>query len=329
MASASRWTVSGRVSDDDTEAKVPIDVRHLLAGCTTACRHDGKLRGAFALNDTCLMDLAELTVALPHARNHAFYLQTQTDGLVVIDIEPTCPPDIAADLLRLPDILYSELSMSARGYHLIAPVPANLHDFPTAAGKRVLREEHGWYEILFDHWVTFTRTPIPERIIGRAAAATAAAPRFASVNELYRDLAEHARVNPSMPSTAVGTGRSMPEIPHAAEVVEHTLLNARGRLRGPSDFDDDLSRWEFSVLGTLYHEMQVPLRTYSALGVHYSTSDRTWLLYRAALEVIPARAKHHQSRNGRAFLLDRAAALVADREAAALRAPHEGVSPAR
>ncbi|MDW6066173.1 hypothetical protein SAZ11_60910 [Streptomyces sp. FXJ1.4098] len=38
------------------------------------------------------------------------------------------------------------------------------------------------------------------------------------------------------------------------------------------------------------------------------------MLYKAALDVIPARPKHSERRNGRPFLLDRAAALVADRE---------------
>ena len=107
----------------------------------------------------------------------------------------------------------------------------------------------------------------------------------------------------------------MPEIPYAQEIVEQTVAIARHQLRAPEDFDHDLSRWEFSVLASLHGWMRTQLRAYNALGIEYSTSDAAWMLYRAALEIIPARPKHSQRRNGRPFLLDRAAALVADREA--------------
>ncbi|MFB7917055.1 hypothetical protein [Streptomyces sp. NPDC056061] len=324
LGTACRWTISGRLGDlgtdgDESDHKAPIDVRHLIDGCNPGCRHVGALRGAFAPDATCLLTLDELTAAVPNAANAAYYLQAQTDGLIVIDIEPDCPPGIATDLLRLPGILYSELSMSARGFHLVAPVPTNLHGFPVAAGKRVLREEHGWYEILLDHWVTFTRSPVPDRLVDRAAALTGP-PQFSSVEELYAELAAKARESANASAVTVSTSGQMPDIPHAEKIVEQTLLSARGRLRQQSDFDHDMSRWEFSVIATLYHWMQVPLRTYSSFGMEYSSGDRAWLLYRAALDAIPARPKHSQLRNGRPFLLDRAAALVAEREAAETRA---------
>ncbi|MFI9629290.1 hypothetical protein [Streptomyces sp. NPDC052042] len=318
LAAACRWTISGRLGElgsdgEEPGRKAPIDVRHLIDGCNPGCRHTGPLRGAFALDATCLLTLDELTAALPHAANAAFYLQAQTDGLIVIDIEPDCPPAVATDLLRLPGIVYSELSMSGLGFHLVAPAPANLHDFPVAAGKRVLREEHGWYEILFDHWVTFTRNPVPDRIVGHVAAVARPA-QIASVEELYAGLATKARESTAT-AAAVSTDGSMPDIPYADRIVEQTLNGARDRLKLPEDFEHDLSRWEFSVLGTLYHWMQAPLQTYGTFGMQYSTGDRAWLLHQAALEVLPARPKHNERRNGRPFLLDRAAALVAEREA--------------
>ena len=317
LATARRWTISGQIGDFEGAVdsptrtrKTPIDLRELI--------DRGRVRGAWAIGSACLADLDELTREIPGASNAAFYLQAQTDGLVVVDIEPYCPPGIAADLLRLPGVLYSELSMSGRGFHLIAPAPSNLHDFPVAAGKRVLREEHGWYEILLDHWVTFTRTPIPDSI-DDGGASVSRPPGIGSVEALYAGLAVKARPS-SASAAAVSTDCSMPDIPHASKIVEQTLVSARDRLRSQSDFDNDTSRWEFSVLGTLYHWMQVPLCTHSAFGVEYSAGDRAWLLYWAALDVLPARPKHGQLRNGRPFLLDRAAALVAEREASEGRA---------
>lgn len=319
LATACRWTISGRLGeldDEDSGRKAPIDVRHLLDGCNPGCRHAGPLRGAFALDDTCLLTLDELTRALPNAANAAYYLQAQSDGLIVIDVEPGCPPDVAADILRLPGISYSELSMSGRGFHLVAPLPANLHDFPVAAEKRVLREEHGWYEILLDHWCTFTRNPVTDRIRDHVAALPDP-PRFSSVEDLYAQLAEKAKPSLTVSATAVGTDGEMPDIPYAKAIVEQTLAGSRDRLKTLEDFDHDHSRWEFSVLGVLYTGMQLPLRTYRSFGAEFSVGDEAWLLYKASLDVIEPRPKHSQMRNGRPFLLDRAAALVAVREASA------------
>lgn len=329
LASACRWTISGQLGELDDEnsgRKAPIDVRHLLEGCTPGCRHAGPLRGAFALDATCLLTLEELTAALPNAANAAFYLQATSDGLVVIDVEPGCPPQVAADILRLPQILYSEVSMSGQGLHLVAPLPVNFHDFAVAAGKRVLREEHGWYEILLDHWCTFTRVPVTKHPAGHPADHVAAPgdpadledlPRFFSVEELYADLAAKARPSLSLSASAVSTETEMPDIAYSQAIIEQTLAGSHKRLKRPEDFGHDLSRWEFSVLGVLYSWMQVPLGTYRDLGARYTVGDQAWLLYRATLEVIPSRPKHAQMRNGRPFLLDRAAALVAAREASA------------
>ena len=151
LAGHSRWTVS----DKD---KTPINTRELM---TT-----GRIWGAHEISDDCLVTLEELKGFLPNATNNAFYLKAQIDGLLVLDIEKTCPPEIAAKLLGISDTLYSELSMSGKGYHLLLPLPSNFWDFPIATGKKVLKEEHGYYEILLDHWVTFTRNEVPaERYI--------------------------------------------------------------------------------------------------------------------------------------------------------------------
>ncbi|PUB32502.1 hypothetical protein C8K30_1011028 [Promicromonospora sp. AC04] len=311
LADARRWTISGQIGDDldkPPTRKAPVDIRHLLS--------TGRVRGAWATDEACLVTLDELTRAVPDAANNAFYLQAQTDGLVVLDIEPSCPPEVAADLLRLPGTLYSELSMSGKGFHLLAALPRNFHDFPVAAAKRVLREEHRWYELLLDHWVTLTRRPIPEEIVASAGARSRPT-AFASFEDLYAELATKARESAAGSASDIETTVEMPEIPYAQEIVQQTLATARHQLRAPEDFDHDLSRWEFSVLASLHAWMMTQIRAYNALSIEYSPSDIAWLLYRAALEIIPARPKHGQRRNGRPFLLDRAAALVADREAAA------------
>src|SRR5699024_5582100 len=123
-----------------------------------------------------------------------------------------------------------------------------------------------------------------------------------------------ATTNAAGSSQAVLTGDQMPEITSASEIIADTVRGSAQRRKRLEDFDGDRSRWEFSILGTLYAEMLTHLSLYGSLNLTgYTSGEQTWLLYRAATEVLPERAKHAEARNGRPFLLDRAAALIADR----------------
>ena len=301
VAGATRWTVSGRLgAGDGTDGrdtyKAPIDMRHLLA--------TGRTRGARVPDKTCLVTLGELTDRLPAAANAAFFVRAQIDGLLVVDIEPDCPPEVSRRLLAMPGIRYAEVSMSGRGYHLLMEIPESFDDYPDAANSRVLREEHGWYELLLDHWVTFTRRPIPARAGEQDDSIT--------LEEIYAELAVAQAAKPSGGSGSVPTGDEVPEIAGADEIVERTIDGARERFKTPGDFGGDMSRFEFSVLGVLHREMRKHVSRIGFLKrTRYSDSDEAWLLYMAVGKVLEPRAKHLERRNGRPFLLDRAAAMVA------------------
>lgn len=317
LADASRWTVSGVIgelpdADDATgyakARKAPIDIRHLL--------ERGRVRGAWARDEQCLLDLDELTTFLPQAANAAYFLRMQIDGLIMIDIEPDCPEEVASALLRLPRIIYSETSMSGRGYHLLMRAPTNLQNFPQAARKTVLREEHGWYELLMEHWVTFTRRPVPTARIISAHAQPAGDNEPSSTEELFATLAAEAAANAAADASSLATGAQMPEIPLAEQIVTGMIIAAHGHLREPGDFHHDTSRWEFSVLGSLYGWLRSELaKAEGTSSARFSDSDRAWLLYDAVRRILPARPKHAETRNGRPYLLNQAAALVADRRA--------------
>lgn len=304
LGTSSRWTVSGRLGTDTaSKGKAPIDVRALL--------DSGQVRGARATDESCLVTLSELTQKLPAASNAAFYLMAQTDGLLVIDIEPGCPDDVATNLLALPGVLYAETSMSGRGYHLLTGLPRDFWEYPVATSKRVLREEHGWYEILLAHWVTFTRMPISEATMARARTTDLTSAPFTSVADLYASMAKAARPV-SAPSTDVSTSTRLPDITSGRQIVDRTLAGAAPRYKTLEHFDGDHSRFEFSVLGVLHREMRGHLvRSGFVNRAMYSENDQAWLLYEAALEVLPHRPKHNERRNDRPFLLDRAAAMVA------------------
>lgn len=299
-----RWTISGQIGDSESSRKVPIDVRHLCEGCSAACRHEGPVRGAWQTDETCLMTLDELTSFIPTASNAAFYLDATVDGYVVLDIEPSCPPDISRNLLSLPGIVYSEVSLSGQGYHCVIPSPPSLLTFPSWSSKPALRHAHGWFEMLLHHWVTFTRQPLSTTTLVYPSLSG----QFASIDDVYTELM--AMTAPSPVSSDLPVDRVQPRILHAADIIAHTCTDARPALRSLDDFDQDHSRWEFSILSTLYYAMRPWLTVYQASGCSYSFSDHVWLLYQAATQVIPWRPKHNTRRGNQPYLLSQAATLI-------------------
>lgn len=200
--------------------------------------------------------------------------------------------------------------MSGKGYHLVTPLPANFGQFTNAKGKRVLREAHGWYEILIEHWVTFTRRPIDPEVLAEVSAVDLAQAEFDSFEDVYESLAKVAKPTRSV---ALGeTADEQPKIPAMGRVIRQALANAESRLKDPDAFDNDMSRYEFSVLGVLHRQILFEAATVEdERRIKYSPSDKAWLLYLAAKEVLPPRDKHREQRSGRPFLLHRAAEMVA------------------
>lgn len=297
-----RWTISttqpidvinGKTGQPYTlPVKSPLDVKELA--------RNGNIRGAWEVSDQCLMTLDELNGAFPGAMNNAFYVSAQIDGVVVLDIEPACPPAIRDELLSLPS-LYCEQSMSGNGYHMIMELPDNFYDFPAAVGKRKLQEKHKWYEILIDHWVTFTRTAPKAMSIARGSK---------DWEQVYAELAQEAT------QTAFLQFELQPEKPDLPliDVVISVLKQLPTYPKSLADFHDDYSRWEFGNLGYLYSRVQSLLRTDVMRNAHHwDESSRAWLLYEVAAQMLPGRDKHAEMRNQMPYLLYIATAMVAQR----------------
>ncbi len=291
VADLDRWTVSDR-------EKVPINVRELL--------RSGRVWGAHEISNQCLVPLGMMAEQLPNAANCAFYIRSQTDGFVVLDIEKTCPPEIVVELLKIPSF-YAEYSMSGRGFHLVLPLPANFHDFPIATNKRVLRHELGWYEILLDHWVTFTRNSVPRSV---APITTDINMRSVAWERLYADLASKA-VETKSAEFDISVER--PDLPRIDQILE--LLTRKPLEKTLDDFHGDYSRFEFSTLGVMYNRL-LPILTILAdlePDAEFDDSAKAWLIFEAALLKLEHRSKHNESRNGVPLLLNAAAALIAQR----------------
>lgn len=310
LAPNPRWTVSGRLTpeapgDDDLKhRKVPIDIR--------ALKDQGRIRGAYEKSPKTLMTLDEILDFLPDVANHALAINAHIDRVMVLDIEKTCPPDVARELLALPS-LYSEVSMSGLGYHLLMPIPENFADFPLAANKLRLQEERGWYEVLIDHWVTFTRTPVPaERYLDPQGQAATASRTW---EEVYAGLAQRATEIHIDRATRQAVSLEKPEIPGEAAAIH--LMTSRPFAKTLESFHGDHSRYEFSVLGTMLKRLTPALPFLSQeYSTEYTASMKAWLLYEGARQVLPHRSKHDELRNEMPLLLNAATDLLARREGA-------------
>lgn len=279
------WTVS----DNN---KRPMD---MVAYATS-----GKLIGATSRDAQCLITLPQLIDLLPNHANCAFYVNTTITPYWVLDIEKTCPPEIRDKLLSIP-ALFRETSMSGKGYHLLLPAPANLHLYPTAARKSVLRHPRGYYEVLQAHFVTFTRNVIPEPT----------GPALTTWEDIYADLATHAQ------ATTIHTGATSATRPEIDEGLQETIFE-RFQLYPykktlARDFENDNSRFEFGFLA--YHAHQLlsmqahPVSSHPANPqalIDLSTDAAAWLLYEHITSTIAPRPKHEQYRNGLPLLLNAA-----------------------
>ncbi|WP_435109299.1 hypothetical protein [Nocardiopsis synnemataformans] len=283
LAPQARWTVS-------SYDKTPLNMLELM--------RTGRLWGAHEVSAECLVTLEELTRMLPDAANAAFHVDAQSDGIVVLDVEKTCPPELAAEMLKLP-ALYIERSMSGLGYHLILPLPQSFWDFPVAAAKRVLKGAGGHFEVLQHHWVTFTRHVEPTHEQNGVHTAK----QVQAWEELWAQLAQAAA---ETPMAEFNVGAKEPEIPQKEAALAYMVAQPHAKTLG--DFNHDASRFEFSVLNALYRHM----RTYLAneRNVNPSSSwdenQMVWLLYRAAQRALPHRSKHDTLRNGRPYLFNQA-----------------------
>lgn len=288
IAREPRWTVS------DSE-KSPIDMRELLD-------HE-RLRGAWSKDENCLVALDEITTRLPTATNAAFYLQSQIDEYAVLDIEPSCPPHILDSLLTV-ESLYSELSMSGKGYHLVLPLPKNFWDFPAATNKKVLRHHTGWFEILLEHWVTFTRKPLPTE----KAALVGSDP--AAWEKLYTMLGSVAK---EAVTADVDVDIDKPEIPYEDAVLNMIIGRAKVKKK-VTDFNGDYSRYEFSVMGSIYNAMHSVTWAFQDENTQYTDTHKAWLVFLAAQKILEARNKHTEMRNGMPLLLNNSVSLIAQRK---------------
>lgn len=305
-----RWTISWHLDHDkESGGKVPLDMVALMS--------QRRVRGAFATDATCLVDLPTIRAFAPDAPNHAFWLDAAVDGVCVVDVEPDCPPVMAHLIAGLPDALYREVSMSGRGFHLVVPLPATLAGFPHLVGRSVLREPHGWYELLFRHWVTFTGRVVDAATTTRIDQVRIRAHGPQGVDDLVAHLAG---VLGEPGRTRAVTGADLAHdhdldavlSPLGEDLVARVVDQLADAAAG-SPAGGDWSRHEWAIACQATALLVPQCRALTAAG-RDELEEPVVLVHHVMHRVLPARGKHRQSRRGVPFLFYRAAQAVAAAE---------------
>ena len=286
IAHKEKWTVS-------TNKKVPIDMYMFM--------YRNVICGAIHNNDLSLVSLDVLHQQIPDAANYAFYLDALVDNFVILDIEPKCPDDIRAKLVTMP-CLYCETSMSGKGIHMIFTLPKDiLNKYPEAKEKIVFKEPHGWYEILINHYATFTGNQIPANIDTNDD----------EFRALFKEMAQEQKVVAKAdvnikPLESVDTYE-------ANFILKSLASQAHNYTKKLSDFNDDHSKYEFSINAFLYHKLLKMLNApaIQKSGHVYTDSEIAWFLYKTTSEFLTPRAKHDEERNGMPWLLYLASEVIA------------------
>lgn len=278
------WTVS-----DNT--KRPIDMIEF--------RDKHKIVGATFSNENSLVSLYELHNLIPNAANFAYYLDADTDGFVVLDIEPSCSDITKQELLQMNPI-YIETSMSGKGIHMVFDFPKDIIcKYEDAKNKIVFKGDNHEYEVLINHYVTFTGRQIPYT--------PSTNPK--SFRDLFEKLA--ARQKPSATKSDINIDEMQPVDTNELPFLMELLTTAMQRYnKTPNDFkkengrDNDTSLWEYSVIGYMYRKLQDILKVQKIANDHeYTIEEQIWIMYQIIYDYIDYRPKHDTLRNGRPFLV--------------------------
>lgn len=287
LATLPRWTFSDPL-------KRPIDM--------VALRDTQQVRGVRFRDARCLVPAREVFDILAAHRvaglaNLAFFLDAQSDGLAVVDIEPDCGRQARAELERL-NALYREVSMSGLGLHLVMPLPPEVK-LETLNRVKMKAPTDRW-EVLLNQFCTFT---------GRRAEAPQTGPTDADWQQVWLDLESTLRPVPSDATDDAARDYGETTVSRLDLTNLDVLLKANARLRhtagrGVAEWGGDHSKKEFAficaALELLDDHVERRRRFTSTAAI--SAEDRIGLVERAFVHHIPHRSKHNEVRPDGTFI---------------------------
>lgn len=234
------------------------------------------------------MTLTESIQILPTCTNHAYFLDVLRDGYFCIDIESDCPEEIKQFFLQS-DYTYGEISMSGNGLHLFYPIQDwFFEEYPIAREKTVMKEEHKWYEVLLNHWVTFTRNTIPP------------GPCITSIHTRLRELGAKQTISAK---SSFDLKLEKPDIPLETQLMS-TLMYTSVKVT-PEKYHHDMSRYEFGYAYSICRSLSRILQNEAIQKKNhaYSPAERAWLIYQTIKERLTYRPKHDEARDNLPWLL--------------------------
>lgn len=280
MKKKSLWTVSS------TKTKMPLDLQWFIQHKDTP----DAIRGAKYLDHRSLGTYQELEDAIPNHITATYYYNMNVEDYLFLDIEPKCPEHIRNHLLQLPYV-YGELSMSGKGYHLLIPKPKNINDYPDALVKVQLQEKHGYYELLVNHYATFTgnKIPLPTKINDFTEA-------------LYKSLAQDAVATKSI-QLMDSELTDLDDTPYAQQIIELVLRKPFDK--SPEDYKevDDYgrpkkgSKYEFGLMNYYAHRIYNRSKLDVFKDHEYTDQELLTILYHIVKNEIDHRAKHDEIRH--------------------------------
>ena len=271
------WTVSDK-------NKRPMDIKGFI--------ENQRLFGATEPTKKCLTTLPSLIETIPNAVNHTYYINSYRDNFIILDVEKTCPDELKEEFLKLP-FIYGETTMSGQGYHLVFYKDDLFDNFPDLKSKTKMQDEDRYYEILINHWVTFTRNMIEPP----------AEPK-GSISTWFSKLAENEY------QKMIDFDASEFEIVDPKDIPEYMFLYENTKKRTNynktlSDFKDDDSRYEFGYAGHIVAVLWKMLSLSNILrtGHEYTVSEKAQIAYDVFVDLIPHRSKHDSKRGNVPYLM--------------------------
>ena len=291
LKSKKRWTLS-------TKDKIPIDINHLLFGTT-----EPKIRGASYRDERCLNTYQTVSDIVDPSQYLTYFINAQNEDFLLIDIEPSAPTKLKNWMLNNIPFVYGELSQSGNGYHLVVPKPKSFDDFPTKTTKPSFKNKKKDFEILLNHYITFTKKEIPLPKNPKP---------IEHIDQMFRLIAKK-----QLDTVVSKPIDEIPEIPKLDTIVEYlnrckikTDINSDYFTK--SDGTQDMSQYEFSVMSEYYYILNTKILKTTVFNKYtYSDEQKAYIIYIVTKNYLDYRKKHDTLRNNIPYLHNMAFSVIA------------------
>lgn len=301
MADDQNWTISDK-------KKRPVDAKHLLA--TYEVRNARVYDEPYPLVDLHTLNADENL----QETNRAYRLQAQHNNIIVVDVEPEADEELLYFAKDFPAQL-TEISTNG-GVHLVLAVPDkainkdNEYLFKTTA----IKSPNDDFEILAnDHFITFTKKLVLDKRVADFKNNEEDFIRLkdflANIVEMDKEAQEERKLKQQLAVDFDDSDLNIDSIHKLLESNGFVDFMNRQEEKEPSDFNNDLSRYEGSVAtacaGHVHRfvkklpKTQVLKETFA----HMTENDWIYTAYLMAQYIIPERSKHDEYRDGLPWLL--------------------------